>query len=312
MATLDVDALLASFINTEHLALSESTLAQYQSRYKIFQQVVSQIPGTDPVEPVTLKNLKIFLAYRKQTCKSYNTILADIASIRYFCQQKHFEDVTKNGEIKLFKKGLKRLLQAGQNPHAAVPLQKQQLIQIFQNVTPTDIKTLSTLVFIIIQYYAIMRISEVLSLTTSDITIFSDDLNGEYIQIKIGKTKRDQEGIGRTVFIFCDHDFDQNVQYIKELCANQPAGFLFPGKSPENHLSATTIRRRFYKILDQAGIEPRSYKPHSLRKGGAQRLAEQNTPPEAIRYQGGWKSTVFLEYTKFDSEKTARAIKDQF
>ena len=312
MDLMNAQALLDDFEATESHALSENTIDAYQYRFNCYQKFISTFPGSDPDDLLSLRNIKIYLSYRKNNAKSYNTILADISAIRFYCEKNGFADITKSPEVKLFKKGLKRLLLAGKNPHAAEPIQKDQLIQIFHTIKQEDTKFFTTIIHIIIQYYGMLRISEVVSLRKEDLIPHYDDLNGDYFEIIIGKTKRDQEGVGRNIYIFSDKDFPDNVQYLKFYWETQKEGFLFPGIKPGNHISEVTVRKRFNKILIKAGIEPKSLSPHSLRKGAAQRLAQQSCPPEAIRYQGGWKSSVFLEYTKFDSEKTANSIKNKF
>ena len=309
---IGVDQLLEEFDQTQKRALSEGTLLQYEQHYKLYENFILNKDGTDHQNLLDLQNIKIFLAYRKQTNKCYNTIMADISSLRYFCEKNNIPDVTKDPQIKYFKKGLKRILQAGTNPHASVPLEKHHYLQIFELVKPTNPKIECGLVYIILQYYALLRVSEVLSLKKKDLIFMEDDLNGLFIKIHIGKTKKDQDAVGRKVYIFSDPSFPQNVNYVKTYYEKINDGFIFPGKAFCYHLSDTTIRRYLKKIIALAGVEPMHYTTHSIRKGAAQRLAQNGTAPEAIRYQGGWKSTVFMEYTKFDAEKTAKAIKNKF
>ena len=45
---------------------------------------------------------------------------------------------------------------------------------------------------------------------------------------------------------------------------------------------------------------------------GAVRLARNHVGVDPIKYQGGWKSLVFLKYTAFDQEMTEEAIKNKF
>ena len=54
------------------------------------------------------------------------------------------------------------------------------------------------------------------------------------------------------------------------------------------------------------------FSSHSIRKGGAHKLALEHVPPEAIQFQGGWRSAVYLSYTKFTREDTANAIRGKF
>ena len=72
------------------------------------------------------------------------------------------------------------------------------------------------------------------------------------------------------------------------------------------------MRKRFKKLLEKAELQKEKIWTHSLRKGGAVRLAENHVGVDPIKYQGGWKSPVFLKYTAFDQQKTERAIEHKF
>ena len=161
---------------------------------------------------------------------------------------------------------------------------------------------------IIIQYYGILRINEVVNLKNKDFQFFEDK-----VRIHIGKSKTDQIGIGRTITIFEDEDLP--ISTLETIYA------LYDGESPDSYyfksktgrfISESTMRNRFDRILEKAHIEDEKLSTHSLRKGGAVRLAQNHVGVDPIKYQGGWKSPVFLKYTAFDQEMTEEAIKNKF
>ena len=75
MAVLDPDALLNDFYLVETNALAKSTQQKYEYTFKQFEQFISKLPGADQDNLVSLRNVKMYLAYRKNTNKTYNTIL---------------------------------------------------------------------------------------------------------------------------------------------------------------------------------------------------------------------------------------------
>ena len=107
-------------------------------------------------------------------------------------------------------------------------------------------------------------------------------------------------------------DIPYNLDIIKAVHnEDNPEGFYFEGNCGRS-MSENTLRSRFKKALINVDIDIEKLSTHSLRKGGAVRLAENEVGVDPIKYQGGWKSPVFLKYTAFDSEKTKKAIKDKF
>ena len=59
--------LLDIFQNTMESCIAPSTIKAYESYYKTYLNIITQIKGADPVEPVSERNIKLFLGFRKST-----------------------------------------------------------------------------------------------------------------------------------------------------------------------------------------------------------------------------------------------------
>lgn len=304
---LDADDLLKEFEETKELSINESTREAYTKRYKNYLRIIPTIKGADPPEPITELNVKLFITQRQREKVLYNTIIAEIAAIGYFCRKNGWEDVTKADFIKEFKKGLARKQKIGTLPNATIPLEKSDLLAIIKVADLEERRDVEILAHAILQYYGILRINEVVNLKNSDFEFFENK-----VKVHIGKSKTDQIGVGRVVVIFRDSEVPFNIDILVKLYdANEPDSFYFKGKNGM-HSSDTTLRKRFKEILKRAGISDEKLSTHSLRKGGAVKLAQNRVQAEAIQYQGGWKSTAFLRYTRFDEAKTEDAIINKF
>ena len=253
--------LLDIFQNTMESCIAPSTIKAYESHYKTYLNIITQIKGADPPEPVSERNIKLFLGFRKSTGISYNTIMADITSIGYYCRKNGWKDVTDLSFIQQFKKGTRRMMLAGTNPNAKTPISKNQLIRLASVFDPKKFNDFQTFAHIFIQYYGILRVSEVIQLKNKDFSFFEDR-----VVIHIVKTKTDQIGVGRQVTIHKDNEIPILLDIIKNVHKeNDPEGYYLKSKNGCS-LSKVTLRRRFMKILMRAGITNDTLSTHLYAK----------------------------------------------
>ena len=306
--TLELDQLLADFEQTSDASLTENTKKLYKSHYDTYCDVISKIDGLGDPEPINETKLKAFLSYRKKNRKSYNTIAADITAISYYCLKNGWKDVTKTTDLSNFKKGLRKLMHAGTNPHAQNPISKQDFIKTLYSLDFSQKKNMFTGALMIIQFYGITRISEVVRLKHKHFTFSECE---EFVKIHIEKTKTDQEGFGRDVFIHSDSAYPDLMDLLLSLYDHDNPDEYYFSMEKGKFISESTLRRWFTDATRSA-TQHTGISTHSLRKGGAHQLAMNQVPVEAIKHQGGWKSPVFLKYTKFTAEETSQQIKGKF
>ena len=299
---------LRVFEQTRKNSLSEGTRKAYKYHIQEYETFIRTVQGADPPYPITLKNFKIYLANKQLKNLSYNSICSSIVAIRNYCKTHDWVEPLHSTEITDFRKGLKRLLLGGINPKASDAFSLDDVIKIYQNVNLENKIQREAFIHVLIQFYGILRISEVKRLRQKNFT-FSD----EKLTIFIQKTKTDQEGVGRNVFIFNDTNIPNKIEIIQRLYDPTNLDGYFFNNSPHQYLSTNTLSRRLFYLFCVCGIDKeKNYTSHSLRRGGAHRLALQHANIETIQHQGGWSSTTFLNYTKFNDQETSEQLRQLF
>ena len=100
-------------------------------------------------------------------------------------------------------------------------------MQVVSVCDPNNIEDLYALAHIILQFYGVLRISEVINLIIKDIS-FGGDENEQYAKINISQTKTDQVGEGRYIYINVDPAFPNNVDILKAVTKDKdPNSFYY-------------------------------------------------------------------------------------
>jgi len=61
-------------------------------------------------------------------------------------------------------------------------------------------------------------------------------------------------------------------------------------RKDNKHISYTTARENFLKIMKQIDVDPKKFGLHSLRSGGASAAANNGIPDRLFKRHGRWKS----------------------
>ena len=219
-------------------------------------------------------------------------------------------DVTKTTDLSTFKKGLRKIMHAGTNPHAQNPISKEDFLKTINSLDLSQKKNTFTSALMRIQFYGITIISETVRLKHKDFS-FSEENGEPFVKIHIQKTKTDQEGFGRDIFIHLDPELPDLINILLSLFdPDHPEEYYFSLESGK-FVSEATIRRWFQDATRKA-MQESTISTHALRKGGAHQLAMHQVPVQAIKHQDGWRSPVFLKYTTFNAEETSKQIKGKF
>jgi site-specific recombinase XerD len=133
-------------------------------------------------------------------------------------------------------------------------LSREEVSRLLEAASDLKAKALFTVI-----YSAGLRISEALNLKISD--ILSDR---RQIRVRHGKGSKDR------YTILSDETLKLLRAYYQEY---KPQDWLFAGRDPGTHLSASSARRLFRKARDQAGINVNAT-PHTLRHSFATHLLE--------------------------------------
>ena len=97
---MNEEQLLNIFNETRKQALAPKTIKAYEQHFHKYENFMrTNCPLTSP-EPVTLRNLKLFLAYRYNEHCSFNTVCADITAFAYYFRSNHLQDLTQDPDIR--------------------------------------------------------------------------------------------------------------------------------------------------------------------------------------------------------------------
>lgn len=140
-------------------------------------------------------------------------------------------------------------------------------------------------------YSAGLRVSEVVSLTVSNI-----DIDRKLIHIKQGKGKDRYSLLS-----------DVAMEVLKEYVSySKPEKWLFVGGQPDNHISERSVQTIFKTALIKAGIK-KNLSVHSLRHSFATHLLEGGTDLRYIQELLGHKNTKTTEiYTHVSNKDLAK------
>ncbi len=125
------------------------------------------------------------------------------------------------------------------------------------------------------------------------------------VAITFGSAKNDEEGAGnrytfdRQLKSNGTVAFDLVIDLFDWACEAQPRDEdAFLSYKGEWSLSYSYMLARIKSIASKRGLDPKRYKLHSLRVGGASTLAAAGKPDHFIQKMGRWKSLAFLGYIR--------------
>lgn len=228
------------------LGRSSRTITAYTSGVKFFLERTEK-----EVEDLDANDVYNYLVYLKDVKNlTGSTLNQRRAALRMF-----YENILEKelpGKIVKYSKRSRRI------PEALSPSETVALLQATENLKHRTI-------FMTI-YSAGLRVGEATHLKVSDIN--SREMR---IHVRAGKGDKDRQ-------VMLSEKLLGNLRtYWKQY---RPKGWLFPGSTPEEPITASTVRYVLKKASEKAGIH-KSISPHSLRHSFAIHLLEGGTN---IRY----------------------------
>ena len=261
--------------------------------------------------PISEEKIILLLTYKKKMGATFNTIITLQRCLCAYCLYKELGDFSKSTKIHKFISGLNRDMNGASCPYAVTGFTKEMLLEIEKRVNKNNIFELRDLCTFTLCFEGMLRASELLSLKNEDLL-----LEGNRIKVHLKKSKTDQLGVGRNIYIY-EHNspisafrclqmyLKHRINYSKEL------DFLFISKTGKR-LSDRNYRDRIKKWVEILGLDPAEYSTHSFRVGSVECATKSKVPPAAIKQQGGWKSNCFLRYARITEEEASELVQDAF
>jgi len=246
----------------------------------------------DAPEPYPLTDQKCmgFLEHMRTTkISSHSYLAAMITAFANYCNKNKIADITKTGDFKFYKQGLRRHMKAEFFPNAKLPITSEMMSQIVSIIDDNDIIAVRDMTMYALMFFGFLRFSECVKLTPDDLRI-----KDEILQITIRDSKTDQEGEGETLHVhqsskdYCAHRWLTRYQI---LCNDNAKKFSLSITQP-------TFKRRLEMNLKKLGVTNYAkFGGHSFRRGGAFTAAVNGVQDCQIKAHGRWKSDVYTRYT---------------
>jgi site-specific recombinase XerD len=236
----------------------------------------------------------------KENLKSASIRIA-IASISAIHRLNQYTDPTRHSNVKLEIRRMHRRL--GRESKQAIGINVSHLKEMLKT-TDNSLKGLRDKALLLTAYDCMCRRSEIVSLSLDDAII---DQENESIKIKLRRSKTDQDGLGRWLYL----TKEAQLAIIKWIEASKiDSGKLFRGITKVNKTSKSLSCAQINRIFKSAAIKARLDQPlirnisgHSMRVGAAQDLLISGASLPMIMQRGRWSKadTVmrYIENTSF-------------
>lgn len=300
-------------------ALAESSKKTYRNGREEYELYCSLLNPPQVPWPATVELIGTFLQWKLNNGCTFSYLKILLSSIANFNRTNNLPNFCYSYQLKEFMFASSRMLLAGKYPYASDAMKLEAFENLFLVLdldNPLDARDGSILS---IQFHAMLRISEVLSIKIEDIKRYTDK-----IIISITKTKTDQTGIGRDITIWFSKKPSNVMKWLDAWTLHLATqrifeGYLFRSMAKNGVIkltlpciSSSTVSRRLKNIITDAGLDASFFSSHSLRKGGAQTAALNGATIGTIQRTGGWKSSVFLKYIAVDDQQAAEDLKGKF
>ena len=226
-------------------------------------------------------------------CRAFSTLPVILSAISHFHCRSHFSSPTTSRAVTRSLQGAKRLFGSPSIPRKIIT--KSILSSLFVLTLRPDASFIlfRTVWRIFMEFYGLLRFSEVKNLTIAD--IHWTDLG---FDIFIAKSKTDQSCKGDWVAIASQPDFPEcPVSFTRKYFSLLPysEGFVMPSvkSSVISHihpLQYNTALRDLRTVLQMIGVNPQGYGEHSGRRGGTTAAAAKGATLTELMMQGRWRS----------------------
>ena len=290
--------LVARSATVEEHALAESSRATYEGVLSVYERVLREL-GQEPY-PLSEDNARRFIEIMRENGKSWSYVNMAIESFVFWCRENHATDITKTVDFRAYKKGLRRVLHAGELPKAKEPVTKEMLLRWVALSDPSEDERHCDVCFaFVLMFFGFLRHAEFQNLEWRDLERRHDGL-----RVVIRHSKTDQEYAGREFVLPRREDALDPLEWMQWYC------IWHHGDATEcvwQH-SGEWLRAQIKVYCAAIGVEGSKYSCHSFRKGGAHAAFQAGVPDCAIKVHGRWKSEAYQHYTNVSAMEAAERI----
>ena len=250
-----------------------------------------------------------FLQYKRKMGCSFSTLKNYYHCLSSIFKQEFKIDLSENQDIKKYFQAPNREMLGQSCPFATDAITKNDLLKMFQMMNMDNFYDIRDIACFSLQFEGMLRVSEIISLEISDVTF-----NEQRAAIFIRRTKTDQNGTGRTIYVSKSESPISAYNRLHYYLLKRPQSSCSKLFLSRYDLSITsdTLRRSLKKWVKKIGCDETGISTHSLRKGGCKCAFNHFVPAPAIQHQCGWSSACFLRYGKMEAEEAADLLQIAF
>ena len=225
--------------------------------------------------------------------RAFSTLPSILASISHFHCRSYFSSPTTSRSVTRALQGAKRVY--GSPSISRKIITKDILSSLHALTLRSDVSfiILRTVWRIFLEFYGLLRFSEVSQLTFQDISWTDVGFD-----IFIAKSKTDQTRKGNWVAVASQpSSLHCPVAFTHRYLSLLPydTGFVMPSlknsvPDPLSPLKYNTALRDLQSVLRMIGIDPQGYGEHSGRRGGTTAAANNGATLDELMIQGRWRS----------------------
>lgn len=288
-----------------------------QKTYDSYVKGYSSFCGRHALQPFPASHisLQLYAAYWVATGRAHTTLPAILSAIKSVHRRNMWEWLTLSQQAFMnhFMKGVRKAF-----PHQ--PTRKQPMTQhiIDQLAALADFTNSNEVQFITMAYVAhdaLLRACELLALSLSDVSWFSD-----HVRLRIRNSKANKLSATPEYIYLYDRPgslsgFSTLRAYWHRMrfnTATNPHSPLFPAADLLSHLPKQAWVNYIHGLLARLDIDPSLYSGHSFRSGGATDLWTAGARPRAIQLHGRWLSDAFWLHIRDNPTATGLEISHAF
>jgi len=258
----------------------------YESRMRAWRTFCDQHGAQPfPAEPIMLIG---WIASMADAGRSLSTIRQSVAAMRYCCAMRGEPSPTDDPEVIRAVRGAARLYGRPRRPKKAL------MLDGLRKTLPSGKgeRTVQSRAMLLLGWFSALRRSEISALRVGDVEVTEEGL-----AVHIRRSKTDQSGQGTMRGVPYQSDSTlcpvRAVQrWIVIRSGGQPERgedpffrvILRGGKVSSRGIGSKWVERMVKRWCEKAGLSPREYAGHSLRRGFATEAARRGKPLEAIQH----------------------------
>ena len=301
------------------LAHATSTHNNMQSHLRVFTEFCHSL-CLRPF-PVHVQTILRYIAFLAASDRSYGTVQNHIASIKHFHRLFGFPlDWDHSYSFQLALRGCKRFL--GSAPARKSPITPTLLLRMVSLLDPGNPLQAAMRALFLVAFFSFLHKSHlvvpsacVISPKVPRCSDFHVSPHGAFLKIRTTKTI---QFFQRALCVplptipgspLCPVAALTHHLRLNAVGTPDPLFSVRSGSPPSlRPLTFSHFSSFLARVVAALGLDPRTYSPHSFRRGGATFSFECNVPAEHIKFQGDWSSNAYLVYLELSPAQKQCAV----